>query len=311
MRISILFTTLFVAALSVLALPVAQRDSSNPSLSLRSDDVLPSGDIFYIRSLSEALKAAKAATAVVHNAAGLATQASKTKAQTQADRKGRKDAQKVTKAAKVEKAQTKQKSNPELYKSHEQKIKDKATVKFSPGASKRLDSMGLHGKDRASAKKFHKNIMKSEMKKNGAKQGTVVATAHKGGTVKDEKNHITAQFKDHKDRPIPSSWTDSKTGEVKTGEKDQHHVYVSDKKKVPSAWSNAVAESDKRKAAAKEEKKAESSTAHKEKVDEAKAAGEKKRGEIGADEKRAQREKVRAEKAARKKKPVEEPSTTG
>lgn len=59
---------------------------------------------------------------------------------------------------------------------HEQKIKDKATVVFSTGALKRLDNMGLHGKARQSAKKYHKNIMLGEMKRNhkDATKGIVV-----------------------------------------------------------------------------------------------------------------------------------------
>ena len=59
------------------------------------------------------------------------------------------------------------------------------------------------------------------------------ATAHTGGTRPDEKNHITAQFHDAKGRPLPSSWTDKKTGETMVGEKNQHHVYVNDKLTAP------------------------------------------------------------------------------
>jgi len=269
-------------------------------LSLRTDDAEA---IFYDRALTPAQKAAKAARATTHKAAGLATQKSKTKVQAQGDRKDRKKLQATNKAAKVAKAQAKPN-----HKSHEQKIKDKATVAFSPGASRRLDGMGLHGKARQSAKKYHKNIMKSEMKKNGATKGVVVATAHKGGTVKDEKNHITAQFfkgdkKGSSNKgPIPSSWTDKATGAVKVGEKNQHHVYVNDKQKVPSAWSKAVGASDGRKTAAEDKKKAEEGKVRDAKVADARAAGSKKAGEISAEEKKAQREAAKAEKAARKKK---------
>ena len=86
---------------------------------------------------------------------------------------------------------------------------------------------------------------------------------------------------------------------MKTSERNHHHVYVSDKKS-PSAWLNAVAESDKRKAAAKEVKEAELNEAHKKKAEEAKAAGEKKRDEMGDDGKKVQRKKARAERAAKK-----------
>lgn len=292
MRISIAFTTL-VAALSVLALPLAKQDSE-PSLSIRSD--VPSSEVLLqVRALTAAHKAAKAARAVTHKSAGLATQKSKTPDQVKSDRKTRKDQQAVNKAAKADKA----KAKPN-YKSHEQKIKDKSKITFSPGASRRLDGMGLHGKDRQAAKNYHKNIMKNEMKKNGAAKGNIVATAHKGGTVKEEKNHITAQFTDHKGRPLPSTWKDSKTGETKVGEKNQHHVYVNDKAKTPSAWTKAVDASNGRKATAEASKKAELDKAFADKASAAKKVGESTRGSISPEEKKAQREAKKAEKAARK-----------
>jgi len=293
MRISVAFTTLF-AALSVLALPLAKRNSE-PSLSLRSD--VPSSEaLFYVRAHTEAHKAAKAAKAVTHKAAGLATQKSKSSDQVKSDRKTRKDQQAVKKAAKADKA----KAKPD-YKSHEQKIKDKSKITFSPGASRRLDGMGLHGKDRQAAKKYHKNIMKNEMKKNGAAKGNIVATAHTGGTVKHEKNHITAQFSDAKGRPLPSTWTDSKTGETKVGEKNQHHVYVNDKAKTPSAWTKAVDASNSRKSAAEASKKAESDKEFADKAAAAKKAGESTKNSISPEDKKAQREAKKAQKAAKKK----------
>lgn len=292
MRISVAFVAIF-AALSVVALPLALRDSSDPSLSLRNDDTSFADDIFYIRALTPAkaakvaAKAAaradtKAARAPAHKAAGLALQKTKTKVQVQSDRKARKELQATNKVAKA--ANAKAKPN---YKSHEQKIKDKATVVFSPKASERLDAMGLHGKDRKSAKKFHKNIMKSEMKKKGATRGVVVATAHSGGTVKEEKNHITAQFfkGDTKGSsnlgPIPSSWTDKKTGKIKVGEKHQHHVYVNDRK-VPSAWSKAVNASHDRKEADRKEKEAEKKKEQEARIEAAKLAGADKRAKRAA-----------------------------
>ena len=122
-----------------------------------------------LRGHTVAHKAAKAARAVTHKAAGLATQKSKTPDQVKNDRKIRKDQQAVNKATKIDKAKAK-----DNFKSHEQKIKDKAKVTFSPGASRRLDGMDLHGKDRQAVKKFHKNIMTNEMKMNGAVKGIVV-----------------------------------------------------------------------------------------------------------------------------------------
>ena len=143
-------------------------------MSLRSDDTLSADAILYARARIPAHAAAKAARATVHKAAGLETQKTKSKAQTHVDRKARKEEKAVKKAEKAEKA----KAKPN-YKSHEQKIKDKATVTFSAGVSKRLDSMGLHGKERKSAKKYHKSIMLSEMKKNGATKGNVVYVLRK------------------------------------------------------------------------------------------------------------------------------------
>jgi hypothetical protein len=123
----------------------------------------------YHRALSAAQQAAKAAKAKTAKEAGLKAAAGKTPAQIKNDRKSGKDTKKAVKAVKADKA----KAKPD-HKSHEQKIKDKAKVTFSPGASKRLDGMGLHGKDRKAAKKYHTNIMKGEMKKNGAVKGNVV-----------------------------------------------------------------------------------------------------------------------------------------
>ena len=134
---------------------------------LRSDDT---DAALFARAHSPAKAAAKATRATAHKAAGLETQKTKPKADVHAARKERKEA----KVAKAEKA----KAKPN-YKSHEQKIKDKATVTFSAGASKRLDSMGLHGKERQAAKKFHKNVMLGEMKKNGATKGNVVYVLRK------------------------------------------------------------------------------------------------------------------------------------
>ena len=119
------------------------------------------------------------------------------------------------------------------------------------------------------------------------------ATAHTGGTVKDEKNHITAEFfkGDKKGSSnkglISSSWTVKATGEVKMGEK--HHVYVSDKQKVPSAWSKAVGASHDRKMVAKNKEEAELKKVRDAKVEAAKKAGAYKT---------AQRKAAKAEKAS-------------
>ena len=126
--------------------------------------------------------------------------------------------------------------------------------------------------------------------------------------MKTEKNHITAQFY-HGDKkgmsnkgPVPSKWVDKATGKEKVGEKNQHHVYIGDKKKVPSAWSNAVDASHARKAAAGEKEKAAAKAAHDAKSEGARKEGEAIKHSISADDKKAQRAAAKAEKAARKKK---------
>jgi hypothetical protein len=128
------------------------------------------------------------------------------------------------------------------------------------------------------------------------------ATAHDGGTVKHEKNHITAQFQDGSGRALPSKWTDGKTGEVKTGEKDQHHVYTAGKK-APKAWTSAVGASKERHAAAEKAKKAEEDKAFKAKAGTSKAAGLDTKKTITAEEKKAQRDAKKAAKADKKPKP--------
>ena len=126
------------------------------------------------------------------------------------------------------------------------------------------------------------------------------ATAHTGGSVKEEKNHITAQFFDAKGRPIPSTWKDSKTGDIKVGEKNQHHVYVDDKAKTPSAWTKAVDASNSRKAADEASKKAELEKAFADKAAAAEEVGKSTKDSITPEEKKAQREAKKAEKSSRK-----------
>ena len=134
------------------------------------------------------------------------------------------------------------------------------------------------------------------------------ATAHPGGTVKSEKNHMTAQFY-HGDKKgmsnkgaIPSKWVDKATGKEKVGEKDQHHVYINDKKKVPSAWSNAVIKSHARKAAASEKEKAAAKEVHDAKVKVAHEEGKSIQHKTSPEEKKALRDARRAEKSEKKKK---------
>ena len=127
--------------------------------------------------------------------------------------------------------------------------------------------------------------------------------------MKTEKNHITAQFY-HGDKKgmsnkgaIPSKWVDKATGEEKVGEKDQHHVYISDRKRASTAWSNAVGASHARKEAASEKEKAAAKEVHEAKSKVAHEAGKVIQNSISAEGKKAQREAAKAEKLARKKKP--------
>jgi hypothetical protein len=118
---------------------------------------------------------AKTAKDAANKAKGLATKTGKSADQIQADRKNRKKQQLEDKKAATAKATAKPN-----YKSHNQKMKDsdKTKVSFSNGADRRLTDMGLHGKERQDAKKYHKNVMKEEMKKNGASKGRVVQVSY-------------------------------------------------------------------------------------------------------------------------------------
>ncbi|KAF8056957.1 hypothetical protein FPV67DRAFT_1529587 [Lyophyllum atratum] len=99
---------------------------------------------------------------------------------------------------------------------------EKAKVTFGDGAKKALNSMGLHGKNRKAAKEYHQQIVKEEMKINGAHKAKVVALAHEGGSVETEKNHITTHFSNAMGGTIKSEWVDKASGKQIGG---LHHVY--------------------------------------------------------------------------------------
>jgi hypothetical protein len=61
---------------------------------------------------------------------------------------------------------------------------------------------------------------------------------HKGGTVKEEENHITAQLFNKEGKTIPSSWTNQKTSQVEAG--TMHHVYPKGHEHGAQAWENHV-----------------------------------------------------------------------
>jgi hypothetical protein len=128
------------------------------------------------------------------------------------------------------------------------------------------------------------------------------ATAHEGGTVGHEKNHITAQFQDKKGNAIPSKWTDSKTGKVHTGLKNQHQVYTDNKKtKSPSSWNKAVQNSKNKQAANQAANQAASHNAFKQQSAKAKQAGIAKGANMSADDKKAQRQAAKQAKKSGKK----------
>ena len=128
------------------------------------------------------------------------------------------------------------------------------------------------------------------------------ATAHTGGTRPDEKNHITAQFHDAKGQALTQQLDRQKDGETMVGEKNQHHVYVNDKLTAPSAWTNAVDASNRRKAEAEAAEKEKADKAFAEKAAEAKKVGESTRASITPKEKKKQRDEIKKKKKADAKK---------
>jgi len=185
----------------------------------------------------------------------------RTVAQKQATAGAKQAKQAATKAAKAE--QGKKNAAAE---------KAKAKVTFGKSAKEGLDNLGLHGKDRKDAKNYHKQTVKAEMKTNGATTAKVVHLDHKGGSVAEEKNHITTHFYDKNKATIPSTWTDKKTGQVNNGE--LHHVYPDQHGvKPPTSFTNAVANSpgNPKQAAKKAAADAEKEKKEKEKADRAAA----------------------------------------
>jgi hypothetical protein len=115
----------------------------------------------------------------------------------------------------------------------------KAKVTFSGGARKHLDNLGLHGPDRAKAKKWHSGLVKAAMKKVGASTAQIKHLAHGVGS-KDSKVHITAIMKDHAGKVVKSTHGDP----PKKG--NMHHVHVPPNAHVNTAYKNAVAKKGKK-----------------------------------------------------------------
>ncbi|PPQ79018.1 hypothetical protein CVT25_002327 [Psilocybe cyanescens] len=220
-------------------------------------------------------------------------------------------AKKAAKAVRVQKAASKGKVTP--------KRPANAKVTFGNAAKAKLDELGLHGKDRKKVKKYHKDVIKKDMKNHGAHSARVLYVshpsltypkdhlAHEGGNDPNEKNHITAGYykapakKGQVGEQIKSPWAvkheKENPGKVTKG---LFHVYPSDKKKVPSAWTKAAAASTVRKQAEADRLKAEADAAahaKNQRVEADKAAG----GSLSAEAKKAQREAAKAAKAAKKK----------
>ncbi|KAH9474488.1 hypothetical protein JR316_0012947 [Psilocybe cubensis] len=209
-----------------------------------------------------------------------------------------KAAKQAAKATRVAKAAAKGKTSP--------KRPANAKVTFGNAAKAHLDELGLHGKDRKKVKKYHKQVVKQDMKNHGAHSARVFHLAHTGGSDPNEKNHITAGYykaptkQGHPGEQIKSPWAikheKENPGKVTKG---LFHVYPSEKKKVPSSWTKAAESSASRKKAEADRHaaatKAEEEAKHR-RVEAERLAG----GSLSAEAKKAQREAAKAAKAAKK-----------
>ncbi|PPQ95579.1 hypothetical protein CVT26_008607 [Gymnopilus dilepis] len=123
-------------------------------------------------------------------------------------------------------------------------------ITFGKQARKDLDDLGLHGKERRKAKKYHKAIIKEHMKSiPGAHTADVARIAHLGGSTPGDPLHATVAYRrkppsgqtlsktQTKKLLIPSSYTDS-NGAVKKG--GLHHVYPKKKSHhLPASYAAA------------------------------------------------------------------------
>jgi len=115
-------------------------------------------------------------------------------------------------------------------KNKQKALPNSAKLTLSKDARKELDGMGLHGKARKSAIKWHKNQLKQQMKTNPvlkgkATTGVIEHVAHKGGSDPKEKNHITASFRDKNRMDVANEFNGGKN----------HHLYVDNKGLPPQA----------------------------------------------------------------------------
>ncbi|KAG6824763.1 hypothetical protein H0H92_005887, partial [Tricholoma furcatifolium] len=114
-------------------------------------------------------------------------------------------------------------------------------VFWTPSATRQLDILGLHGKDRKAVKKFHVNAVKKAMAQiPGATSAKIFRLAHKNTSPDDKKMHITGKFYADGNVLIPSTY--KPTNSDKQLEAQYHHIYTpsNDPEKLPTAFKNAV-----------------------------------------------------------------------
>lgn len=204
-------------------------------------------------------------------------------------RKARKETKASTKAVRVSAAKAKGKDRANHRPAN-------AKVTFGSDARRKLDELGLHGKQRQHAKNYHKNIVKAEMKAHGAEKGRVFHLAHKGGSDPKERNHLTVGLYDKKGAQIKSPWAVKKEAETGKVTKGLFHMYPENHKfKEPASFTAAAAKSQERQKAAAEAALAETKAEEARKlaaVEKQKAAGQS----LSAEEKKAQRQAKKAAK---------------
>jgi len=119
-------------------------------------------------------------------------------------------------------------------------LPNNAKITLGKDARTELNNMGLHGKARKSAIKWHKSQVKSHMRQNPDLKGkahtaVIEHVAHKGGSDPKEKNHITASFRDKNRQDVPNSFNGGKN----------HHLYVNTASmggQAKAAWNKNNAE---------------------------------------------------------------------
>ncbi|KAF9530161.1 hypothetical protein CPB83DRAFT_905446 [Crepidotus variabilis] len=117
--------------------------------------------------------------------------------------------------------------------------KEKPKVLMSGGAKKHMDNLGLHGKDRQKASKWHRGVVKKALASKGADTAQIKHLAHSQGSV-DPRLHITAKLWNKDNKVIKSSYgTPPKKG-------DLHHIVVPPKAHVNTAYKAAVAKAGKK-----------------------------------------------------------------